>query len=197
MTDSQLRQTINQFSHAASGTQFQAYATPTPQRTAGKVLPPSSSPISSYCSSRRCKYLTRKISPIGLHLRLFHPARPRGAAALREAAISRLRLRPLRHPHLLIPRIQPPAYQLQPTIPLTPVIPSLPTDSRNTRPRAPLLTTPQAIQSTYSSRLQTGATFLGQPIFSSPSAAAAATVASASTRPRRGGIVSYCRPWIG
>jgi N-acetyl-gamma-glutamylphosphate reductase len=36
MSDSQLRQTINQLSHAASGTQYQAYAAPTPQRTAGK-----------------------------------------------------------------------------------------------------------------------------------------------------------------
>jgi hypothetical protein len=38
MSDSQLRQTINQLSHAASG-QYQAYAAPTPQRTAGKRLP--------------------------------------------------------------------------------------------------------------------------------------------------------------
>jgi hypothetical protein len=36
MSDSQLRQTINQLSHAASGAQYQAYAAPTPQRTAGK-----------------------------------------------------------------------------------------------------------------------------------------------------------------
>jgi hypothetical protein len=36
MSDSQLRQTISQLSHAASGTQYQAYAAPTPQRTAGK-----------------------------------------------------------------------------------------------------------------------------------------------------------------
>jgi hypothetical protein len=46
MTDSQLRQTITQLSHAASGTHYQAYAAPTPQRTAGKrhfrsLLPPS------------------------------------------------------------------------------------------------------------------------------------------------------------
>jgi hypothetical protein len=38
MSDSQLRQTINQLSHAASGTQY-AYAAPTPQRTAGKRPP--------------------------------------------------------------------------------------------------------------------------------------------------------------
>lgn len=51
MSDSQLRQTINQLSHAASGTQYQAYAAPTPQRTAGK--PPPLCKFSLYCSSRR------------------------------------------------------------------------------------------------------------------------------------------------
>ncbi len=39
MSDSQLRQTISQLSHAASGSQYQAYAAPTPQRTAGKRPP--------------------------------------------------------------------------------------------------------------------------------------------------------------
>jgi hypothetical protein len=43
MSDSQLRQTITQLSHAASGSQYQAYAAPTPQRTAGK--PPLSSQV--------------------------------------------------------------------------------------------------------------------------------------------------------
>jgi hypothetical protein len=36
MSDSQLRQTISQLSHAASGAQYQAYAAPTPQRTSGQ-----------------------------------------------------------------------------------------------------------------------------------------------------------------
>ncbi len=36
MSDSQLRQTINQLSHAASGAQYQPYAAPTPQRTTGE-----------------------------------------------------------------------------------------------------------------------------------------------------------------
>ena len=40
MSDSQLRQTISQLSHAASGSQYQSYAAPTPQRTAGKRPPP-------------------------------------------------------------------------------------------------------------------------------------------------------------
>ncbi|KAI0301230.1 hypothetical protein B0F90DRAFT_1810215 [Multifurca ochricompacta] len=105
MSDSQLRQTINQLSHAASGAQYQAFAAPTPQRTA---------------------------------------------------------------------------------------------DPRTTRSRAPLPTTPQAFLSTYSSRLQTGATLLVQPILSSSSTTAAATTAaSSSTRPRRGGVVSYADPGSG
>ncbi len=41
MSDSQLRQTITQLSHAASGAHYQAYAAPTPQRTAGKRPYPS------------------------------------------------------------------------------------------------------------------------------------------------------------
>jgi chromatin structure-remodeling complex subunit SFH1 len=40
MSDSQLRQTISQLSHAASGAQYQAYAAPTPQRTSGRAIPP-------------------------------------------------------------------------------------------------------------------------------------------------------------
>lgn len=42
MSDSQLRQTISQLSHAASGAQYQAYAAPTPQRTSGRAIPPFS-----------------------------------------------------------------------------------------------------------------------------------------------------------
>jgi chromatin structure-remodeling complex subunit SFH1 len=54
------------------------------------------------------------------------------------------------------------------------------------------------MQSTYASRLQTGATLLVQPILSASSAvAASAAVASTSTRPRRGAVVSYADPGSG
>lgn len=97
-----------------------------------------------------------------------------------------------------LPHIQPLAYQPAPPIPPIPVAPPLPADPRNARSRAPLPTTPQAIQSTYSSRLQTGATLLVQPILSGTSTVAAvAAVASTSTRPRRGGVVSYADPGSG
>ena len=76
--------------------------------------------------------------------------------------------------------------------------PALPTDPRTARLRAPLPTTPQALQSTYASRLQTGATLLVQPIISASSTVAAATTTVAtSTRPRRGGVVSYADPGSG
>lgn len=96
-----------------------------------------------------------------------------------------------------VPHIQPLAYQPTPTIPPIAMAP-LQTDPRNTRPRAPLPTTPQAIQSTYASRLHTGATLLVQPILSGSSGVtAAAATTSTSTRPRRGGVVSYADPGSG
>ena len=98
----------------------------------------------------------------------------------------------------VVPHIQPLAYQPTPTIPPIAMAPTLPTDPRNARQRAPIPTIPQAIQSTYASRLQTGATLLVQPILSGSSAVAAAAVStSTSTRPRRGGVVSYADPGSG
>jgi chromatin structure-remodeling complex subunit SFH1 len=97
-----------------------------------------------------------------------------------------------------VPHIQPLPYQATPTIPPIPMAPTLPTDPRSARSRAPLPTIPQAIQSTYASRLQTGATLLVQPILSGSSGVvAAATTTSTSTRPRRGGVVSYADPGSG
>lgn len=58
-------------------------------------------------------------------------------------------------------------------------------------PRAPLPTTPQALHSTYASRLRTGTTLLVQPIL--PTGAATTT----RTATRRGGIVSYVDPGSG
>jgi hypothetical protein len=98
-----------------------------------------------------------------------------------------------------IPHIQPLAYQPTPTLATMGTSqPSAPTDPRTARLRAPLPTTPQALQSTYASRLHTGATLLMQPILSGTSTVAVATTAAAtSTRPRRGGVVSYADPGSG
>lgn len=58
-------------------------------------------------------------------------------------------------------------------------------------PRPPLPSTQQALQSTYASRLRTGATLLMQPILAS----ASATTTRAATR--RGGVINYADPGSG
>ncbi|KAL0960790.1 hypothetical protein HGRIS_005810 [Hohenbuehelia grisea] len=70
--------------------------------------------------------------------------------------------------------------------------------------RGPLPTVPQALQSSYASRLRTGATLLMQPILSSTSAAnaggpsgAATAVTLTRSASRRGGIVNYTEPGSG
>ncbi|KAI0312061.1 SWI-SNF chromatin remodeling complex, Snf5 subunit [Amylostereum chailletii] len=69
-------------------------------------------------------------------------------------------------------------------------------EKRRNPPRAALPTTPQALQSTYASRLRTGATLLMQPILNNSTATPAATTSS-TARPRRGGVVSYADPGSG
>ncbi|KXN81790.1 Chromatin structure-remodeling complex subunit sfh1 [Leucoagaricus sp. SymC.cos] len=58
-------------------------------------------------------------------------------------------------------------------------------------PRPPLPSTPQALQSTYASRLRTGTTLLMQPIFTTTAAA------HSRTTTRRGGVVNYADPGSG
>lgn len=64
--------------------------------------------------------------------------------------------------------------------------------SQETRPRSGLQTVPQALRSTYASRLRTGATLLMQPVFSTPTATAVNTRST-----RRGGAVNYADPGSG
>ncbi|KAH9945457.1 SNF5-domain-containing protein [Epithele typhae] len=56
----------------------------------------------------------------------------------------------------------------------------------------PLRTTPQALHSTYASRLRTGTTLLMQPILAPSSVAAVSTRTS-----RRGGVINYTEPGSG
>ncbi|KAF9013307.1 hypothetical protein BDQ17DRAFT_1343178 [Cyathus striatus] len=79
-----------------------------------------------------------------------------------------------------VPLYQSPAMHLAPIVTPGPPNP----------PRAPLPTQKQALESTYSSRLRTGATLLMQPIF------ATTTVAGTRTS-RRGAVVSYADPGSG
>lgn len=177
MSDSQLRQTISQLSHAASGSQYQAYAAPTPQRTAAYQKNIANWSTSSTPPPRTASRRSRLAKSSNLAPAPATPVTPTPAA---------------------VPHIQPLAYQPAPTIPPITMAPTLQTDPRNTRSRAPLPTIPQAIQSTYASRLHTGATLLVQPILSGSSGVtAAATTTSTSTRPRRGGVVSYADPGSG
>ena len=197
MSDSQLRQTISQLSHAASGAQYQAYAAPTPQRTTG-------SPSLSFPFSFPHKYAIPAYQKNIANWSTSSTPPPRTASRRsRLAKSSNLVPTPVAAPVTpspagTLPHIQPLAYQ--PT-PLIPQAPAAPTDPRTARLRAPLPTTPQALQSTYASRLQTGATLLMQPILSGTSTVAVATTASSavatSTRPRRGGVVSYADPGSG
>ncbi|KAG6861555.1 hypothetical protein C0995_014851 [Termitomyces sp. Mi166 len=60
-------------------------------------------------------------------------------------------------------------------------------------PRPPLPTAPQALSSTYASRLRTGATLLMQPILASTSAAAVGTRSTG----RRGAVINYADPGSG
>lgn len=78
----------------------------------------------------------------------------------------------------------PPIYQAPLPISSVPVVQPNP-------PRPPLPTTPQALQSTYASRLRTGATLLMQPIFASTAAA------HSRATTRRGGVVNYADPGSG
>ncbi|TFK40761.1 SWI-SNF chromatin remodeling complex, Snf5 subunit [Crucibulum laeve] len=58
-------------------------------------------------------------------------------------------------------------------------------------PRPPLPTARQALESTYASRLRTGATLLMQPILANP------TAAGTRAATRRGGVINYADPGSG
>jgi chromatin structure-remodeling complex subunit SFH1 len=195
MSDSQLRQTITQLSHAASGAQYQPYAAPTPQRTTGLHDPP--------LFLFRCSQTTAYQKNIANWSTSATPPPRSGSRRSRLAKSSNLVPTPVAAPvtpsPATVPHIQPLAYQPTPTLTTMAVSqPAAPTDPRTARLRAPLPTTPQALQSTYASRLQTGATLLVQPILSGTSTVAVTTTAAAtSTRPRRGGVVSYADPGSG
>ncbi|KAG6917060.1 hypothetical protein DXG01_004032 [Tephrocybe rancida] len=83
-----------------------------------------------------------------------------------------------------------PIYQPVP-VPVAPV-PALPVAPPNP-PRPPIPTATQALHSTYSSRLRTGATLLMQPIL----APTTTTAGTARTTTRRGGVINYADPGSG
>ncbi|KAG6865891.1 hypothetical protein C0991_010972, partial [Blastosporella zonata] len=80
----------------------------------------------------------------------------------------------------------------QPPPPPVPV-PQVPLAPPNP-PRPPIPTATQALHSTYSSRLRTGATLLMQPILTPATAATGGTTRSTT---RRGGVINYTDPGSG
>ncbi|KAF8722432.1 hypothetical protein AX14_009835 [Amanita brunnescens Koide BX004] len=80
-----------------------------------------------------------------------------------------------------------PVYQ-SPTIPLS----AAPPPAAPNPPRPPIQTTPQAFQSSYSSRMRTGVSLLMQPVIASSSSNATSTRAAT-----RGRVVNYADPGSG
>ena len=78
-----------------------------------------------------------------------------------------------------------------PVPPMTLPLPN-PAVAATAAPRAPLPTAPQALITSYASRLRTGATLLMQPILASASASGGIT--SGRTGTRRGGVINYAEP---
>src|SRR5258708_593116 len=159
MSDSQLRQTISQLSHAASGAQYQAYAAPTPQRTTGE----HSSSLFSFFSSL---FICMCCSQLPLHEAYQKnianwstsstPPPRAGSRRSRLAKSSNLVPTPAAAPvtptSAAVPHIQPLAYQPPPSLAMMASShPLPPNDPRSARLRAPLPTTLQALQSTYAS----------------------------------------------
>ncbi|KDR82857.1 hypothetical protein GALMADRAFT_238467 [Galerina marginata CBS 339.88] len=163
MSDSQLRQTLTQISTAANA----AYASPTPQPAHAKT----------YMKNLH-NWSTSSTPPPK------NPASGTRSTRARTARTSTLAATPTTY--------QPQVYQPYQQVYQAPaqIIPAMPVAAPNP-PRAPLPTTPQAMQTSYASRLKTGVTLLVQPILASSSAA------NTRTATRRGGVINYADPGSG
>ncbi|EIM81753.1 SNF5-domain-containing protein [Stereum hirsutum FP-91666 SS1] len=169
MSDSQLRQTINQLSNAANfGGQYQqtyaaptpAPATPTPQQSSSSNLAPT-------------------------------PRTPTPIAPAPITASQPQYQQPIQYQQQ---QTQQTSYYVPPPAPAPPPRPS----SHDGRLRTTVPTATQALHSTYASRLRTGTTLLVQPILNNTSLAAhVAATGTSSGRPRRGNVVSYADPGSG
>ena len=171
MSDSQLRQTISQLS---------SYASPTPQQAHTKsmlfmfLLPLLLLNFSLPAYMKNLQTWSTTATP--------PPKNP--ATATRSTRARNTRSALASTPTPFTPPVYQPALLAAPLAPLAPPIAPNP-------PRPPLPTTLQALQSTYASRLRTGATLLMQPILASSS------TAGTRTATRRGGVVNYADPGSG
>ncbi|OCH92628.1 SNF5-domain-containing protein [Obba rivulosa] len=170
MSDSQLRQAISQLS--AARTQNQANSIPAPQPA--NPHPAYFNNITRWSTSVTPPPTNGRTNPIRTRSRL---TRGSTLATTVQSPATTSSYQPPPPPAAPVPApVPPPVYEA----------PSNP-------PRTPLPSQPQALHSTYASRLRTGATLLMQPILSSSSVVAAAATRSS----RRGGVVNYADPGSG
>lgn len=171
MTDNQLKQTISQLSTAASQTTYANFRSPIPQATGTK----STGLVDDFA------LMTFSISATVFEARQWSatpnpkPPRQRNRAARTNTStpVQQQAIQP--HVQLQVPAATP-----------------APANRYNTS-RSPLPTAPQALRTTYASRLRTGTTLLMQPILASSSSA----IPGGRTGTRRGGVINYADPGSG
>ncbi|KAI0031925.1 hypothetical protein K488DRAFT_78798 [Vararia minispora EC-137] len=171
MSDSQLMQSITQLSHAASGAQYQSFASPTPQRSqlyqkniqnwSNSSTPPPRAASSTNATSTA--------------------PRRSGRAAKASSATPQ-------QPHVqLQQQQQTQAQQQQQNMQNT-----TPANSKRNPAAAPIPTVRQALNTSYPSRLRTGTTLLLQPILALSQLVPAPAAPSRSRK-----AVSYAEPGSG
>ncbi|EMD39783.1 hypothetical protein CERSUDRAFT_132336 [Gelatoporia subvermispora B] len=168
MSDSQLRQAISQLSAARSQTHTNSIPAPQP----ANPHPAYYNNITRWSTSVTPPPTNGRTNPLRTRSR---PTRGSTLATTVQSPAATTSYQPPNQPTPVPASIPPPVFE-------TPTNPS----------RTPLSTYPQALHSSYASRLRTGATLLMQPILSSSTVAAVATRSS-----RRGGAVNYADPGSG
>lgn len=184
MSDTQLTQAINQLSNAAT----QSYSSF--RATNGPMGKPFSGEI-------QLEY----IFLICVFSATFEPKQWTVTPNINKSSSTRTRNRNSRAATSTpVQNVNPTAQQqpLQPYVPpvqpaAVPAAPTAPAPQAYLPPRPALPTRPQALQTTYPSRLRTGATLLMQPILASSSTA----VGTGRVGTRRGGVINYAEPGSG
>ncbi|KAJ2916119.1 hypothetical protein MD484_g4268, partial [Candolleomyces efflorescens] len=168
MTDSQLRQTWNQISSAANSIAAgqTTYASPAPQLPQSKV--PGTPTIQS--SAAATSAATTYVQPIYSQQPVVMP--PAGAIYPPPVAATAS------------------GTSVYPVLQAPPPLSAVPPNP----PKAPLPTRPQALQSTYASRLRTGASLLVQPILNNNTTSLLGGMTRSS---RRGAVINYADPGSG
>ncbi|EKM51678.1 uncharacterized protein PHACADRAFT_261963 [Phanerochaete carnosa HHB-10118-sp] len=174
MTDVQLRQAITQLSTAAG-------LRPQPPQNPATAVPAQVHP--AYMNNIR--HWSNSVTPPPANGRT-NPSRKTRAAKGSSLAATPQPSTSAYPPTIQtnIPRVATPNAMGMPA--------ALAQDPRAYPPRSALPTNPQALRTSYASRLRTGATLLMQPVLSAPTAVAVATRST-----RRGGFINYAEPGSG